>query len=381
MVNSDDWSNKTSDYLAEVIRQGSPDEVNAAIVELRSRLDRSLHHYLAKKLPFDWVEDIMQEIWDAFQKAARIKAFSEGAENYLWGIARRKRASSAGTLRQERSIETDSAPIDTDSLSFEPEEDVYWEQRQLLHRFLFVKSSISDCQRFIWLLRKQLELPSSVVRRLTGKTIGTIDTAVYSAQKRIGKYFKSEEYYIDLACREMGVTVGGRRLPDAAPVIERFAEMVVPRLTEDEVKTGGLDSRDFYNEFSVSLIATWTHDDTTAPGDKDLHIILKRHSDGREYMAAINLDNDNIAFKPQVFSRFRDPYAELKLMDVFASEHKIGRLIPSIMMIDRLPQRRAEPEEVFSSITLMHLDSKSKSTEVLKTQPVYPKLMDDNDIS
>src|SRR6266496_3593612 len=103
----DSWtSTKTDEGLVEtwVKADGVEKEVAGQILDERYR--RKLTSYVSHRLPYDWVEATVQNIWEDFYGYVKLKPIKSGVGQLLFGIARNVRADAVDRLTQERQIES-----------------------------------------------------------------------------------------------------------------------------------------------------------------------------------------------------------------------------------------------------------------------------------
>jgi DNA-directed RNA polymerase specialized sigma24 family protein len=156
----DSWSAKKSDeQLAEVLRGDNRDDIEIATLLLRDRYQTKLIGYVGKKLPYDWVEDITQDIWAAFYNYVRVEGVRKGVSNLLWRIARNKRADAVERRRCEINIESDiplAEYIDDVRIGgvepFAEELLEERERRQQVHQLPLIPV-LSDCQALVFMMR------------------------------------------------------------------------------------------------------------------------------------------------------------------------------------------------------------------------------------
>ncbi len=232
------YDSKTPEILLiEAIRDkdADTDEQSCAMQELLQRYQHSLSNFVRMSLPNDWVEDVIQDIWEGIIKEIRVEGVRKGFSNLLYTIARNTRADAVETLTIERKIEADIPLSNLRGKSAEENSDDLWGQKQILHNLLFKKSYLSDCQRVLWLLKEKLDIPSSIVARLTGKNISNVDVATHNAKKKIKRYFNGKEYYIDLATLETKDHLSHSHQQYTKIIVERFSNSIQPNFTPEEL--------------------------------------------------------------------------------------------------------------------------------------------------
>src|SRR6266487_5922454 len=232
------YDSKTPEILLiEAIRDkdADTDEQSCAMQELLQRYQHSLSNFVRMSLPNDWVEDVIQDIWEGIIKEIRVEGVRKGFSNLLYTIARNTRADAVEALTIERKIEADIPLSNLRGKSAEENSDDLWGQKQILHNLLFKKSYLSDCQRVLWLLKEKLDIPSSIVARLTGKNISNVDVATHNAKKKIKRYFNGKEYYIDLATLETKDHLSHSHQQYTKIIVERFSNSIQPNFTPEEL--------------------------------------------------------------------------------------------------------------------------------------------------
>lgn len=254
------WAGKTDEWLVEVLRRGGGEEVDAALSVLQSRHRQQLKRYIRRRLPADWVEDVLQEVWLAFYLQSQQTEIREVAA-YLQAIARNKRADAVNKLVAEKSIENDE-PL-PDMLVVESVEETLRKEEEELPRDLalefsqllpFADSVLSDCQRVFWALRQLHDYPTRVVSRLLGKQVNNIDRQVSYARQRLTNYMRTEEFQTLLATQELPTSLHFDPLPEANVVVEMFSNQVTSQMTEDELRPLGLSPQEFQQHYTVTLI-------------------------------------------------------------------------------------------------------------------------------
>jgi len=203
-ITYDSLSKDIDEKLSEIIRTGDDDERNIAMTVLYERHKVKVFRMISKKLPDDWVDDVVQETWKDFYRYVRVEPLREekGVEKLLSTIASRKRATAVDTLKVEKCVEN-GIPLEDFPIEPADGDDEWSELKQSLRQFIFVKSQISDCQRLIFTLRTYFGYSSAVISRLTGKSITNIDALVSITRKKFSDYYTSKQHYINLAYREL----------------------------------------------------------------------------------------------------------------------------------------------------------------------------------
>lgn len=345
----DSWSAKKSDgQLVDVLKAEDQRDKDLAARILQERYHPKLLRYVSKKLPYDWVEDVTQEIWAGFYKYVRLEEIKEGVSNLLWTIARNKRADAVERLKIERLIEYDIPPngivgkFERGVVERPIEEFIHeWGKMQFLCQVPFIDSLLTDCQRVLWVLRETLGYPSPMVTRLTGKNTQTIYSALYSARKRVANYYSGEDYHLGLALQELN----GAEYPVLAQkptfFVERVANPTPPQLTPDELEPLGLTVKDFQTKYVTSLALSHGYEEGELSEIGHLCVLLtrrfewetmqemiKRLSLGQvdvdhlwsrmpeEYMLTADVDGESIILTPQRYIQFfPDSEAELHKME------------------------------------------------------------------
>ncbi|MCA9910818.1 MAG: hypothetical protein KC519_19315, partial [Anaerolineae bacterium] len=118
----------------------------------------------------------------------------------------------------------------------------------------FVDSVLSDCQRVLWMLVRMLEHPQTVVSRLLGKDYSTTRSEYRHARNKLLRYLQSTEFQHVLEYGELPKALHFEPQREASVVVDRFAHMTTPQLTEDELKPLGLSVDEFQQHYVASII-------------------------------------------------------------------------------------------------------------------------------
>ncbi|MCB0107398.1 MAG: hypothetical protein KDE53_15870, partial [Caldilineaceae bacterium] len=222
------------------------------------------------KLPYDWVENTVQDIWVGFYRS--VQAHNGEIQNvggYLYGVTRNKIADAVRKLTRERAIEYDSATEDdTESdarlfgVEVAAEEAVYRLEEDIVAKIEleftqlvpFVDAVLSDCQRVVWMLVRMLNVPRNVVNRLLGKSYSKASKEYRNAHNALLDYFQSREFQHVLEYGELPKSLQFEPQREASVVVNRFAHMTTPLLTEDELKPLGLSVKEFQQHYVASII-------------------------------------------------------------------------------------------------------------------------------
>lgn len=259
--------NRSDGWLLDVLRGDDLTDVDAAMRALQARYRNKVRSYLARKLPPQWLDDIEQKIWLDIYRQARIREIRDLAA-YLGGMMRNVRAREVSKRRDERACEMDfdaEAPSDniahwTSSPSIEEQlaaDEAYMvqtHQLDLLQQLPFIDLELSDCQRVYWLLRAIYRYPSKVVGRLLGRSVNNIDVQTKKSRTLLKQYFASDAFQAALAQAQLPQVWTPRPNPQSGVVVERFAEAIVPQLSEDELKPLGLTQAELQQHYVASLI-------------------------------------------------------------------------------------------------------------------------------
>lgn len=267
-----DWSEKPDIWLTDALQSEQPDEVESALSAFQAKYRMQLERYVRRSLPFDWVEDVLQEIWVGFYRRARVERIENSAA-LLKRIAQHKRADAVRRLYAERAIESDQpAPEDADDDRFgvvasveeilAHAEQRWVEEQQLDHlaQAPFLESMFSDCERVLWILRAFYDYPSRVISRLLGKQVNNVDSQYRYARKRLLHYFQSEEFALALAQPTLPGILAYALEKQASFVVDRFAQQVTPQFALDELKPLGLTPETFQEQYVISLMMPWWYE-------------------------------------------------------------------------------------------------------------------------
>lgn len=302
----DTWKNKTDVWLAEVIRQGDSAEASdQAMRILQERFQQRLQSYVAQKLPYDWVEEVVQEVWLGFYRYVKVKEIKQDVPNLLWGIARRKRADAVAKLTAERNIEQNLLPSDELTVEQQSSIDIpihdliiNKEDRQFIRQIPFT-SVLSDCERVLWVLRENYEYPVAIVSRLTGKNSQNIYSSLYNARKRVSKYLKSEDHDVWLANRfdEENLHPQERK-----PIIslEQFSDLLVPVFSTDELQSLGVTAEAFATNYQVSVALPLLHQSGMLSEVGQLNLVLHHPDRQSKAIVGVDVDEDSILLSPKL---------------------------------------------------------------------------------
>jgi DNA-directed RNA polymerase specialized sigma24 family protein len=249
----DSWSASKSDLqLVEVLKGEDPQDRDLAMQILHDRYEGRLKCYVWEKLPTDWVDDAVQDTWEAFYNYVRVKEVREGVSNLLFGIARSRQADTWKRLCRETAIEDD---IDSavkggpamreieEQLAefFGDEQKLLWEkQKEFLPHVPYTPFLLAPCERVFWRLREELGFSTDVISKITGRTEGTVNQTLFRARKKVADYLWSEEFEHYVANQELKPAVHSTVTPEPGLIIECFAKPKTPWFTPDEVKPLGL---------------------------------------------------------------------------------------------------------------------------------------------
>lgn len=265
----DNWEIKSDAWLLQALCSADVDDQNRSINQLQHRYGWQVTKRVHAKLPPEWVEEVMQEIWQGFYRSVRSNQGNiSNVGSYLNRITQHRIADAVERLTRERSIEYGGGPskdeIDIEELgeTLSAEEDVMRDeelavartQLEFVQLVPFVDAVLSDCQRVLWLLTRLLDYPQTVVSRLMGKNYGTIRSEYRHARNRVLRYFRSAEFGYLLQESQLPKSLRFEPQREASVVVERFAEMTTPYLTPDELKPLGLTPAEFEQEYVASLI-------------------------------------------------------------------------------------------------------------------------------
>jgi DNA-directed RNA polymerase specialized sigma24 family protein len=291
----DYWmATKSDEFLVGAWIRGDSGDSRLAQQVLHDKYKTMLERRIRKTLwkagvdnPQDWIDDVSQETWIAFDVCVRVerKQITKGPGQLLWGIAGKKALFKARQLRNEHKFENDE-PLSDQITTVGADEIMeasikYEEGRKLLLQLPFL-AQLSDCQRVAWMLQLLYKFSPSVVARLMDKKRGVIDTHFSVANSRILEYKLSEEF----EQYSGGVVLQRDNYYDryaaewAGFFVERLSEPVTIQLTPEELKPLGLTCEEFRTHYVTSLILPGPSDRILTSKYQDpLYVLLTRKSD------------------------------------------------------------------------------------------------------
>ena len=314
---------KSDEELLAALRGEDPQEIDLAMQTLQTKYGDMVKNYAYKMVKWHtWVEpdDIVQESFIGFYKYVRGKNVKKGVRSLLMGIAHNKCVDALKKQEHERKLENDIP------LSEQTDVEEYLEREELsesIEQLPFI-SPLSDCQRVVLVMRGLYQYSPRVVARLMGKSRGTIDSHFSAANKRVEVYLKSEEYELDIASKDWPRAASYAEIQKPSLVVERFANLITPRFTSEELKPLGLAIEEFRANYVASVMLPWEPPQKGKPGYlsmvltrrqdlESMQSMLKRLSKDRknpdelspeECLLKVDIDNKNIVLTVEQMVEF-----------------------------------------------------------------------------
>lgn len=277
---SGNWDRKSEEWLLSALKSESEEDVNQAIETLRQQFGPQIRRAVRAKVPSDWVDDVVQDVWIGFYQrvvSGQVK-IQTSIGPYLSGITRYKIADAAEQLNHENIIECDlddelerDASKLWDGVDASEAEDTYQRQEELViartqmafvELVPYVDKVLSDCQRVLWSLVRMHEMAEKDVSRLLGKKYSTIRSQYRHSRNKLVKYFQGQDFEALLQTGQLPKRLQFHPYREASVVVERFAEMTAPEFTEDELKPLGLAPKEFIENYTASIITPrWFSDE------------------------------------------------------------------------------------------------------------------------
>jgi len=321
--NIDNVSEKSEEGIIKALRGEDPEEIDLAMRTLESEYGSQIKNYALKMVRWHrWVkpDDIVQEAFVGFYKYVRGKEVKKGVRPLLMSIAHNKCVDALKRQERERKFENNI------SLPEQMGTEEYIERMEL-NQFvgqLPFTSPLSDCQRVILVMRGLFLYSPLVVARLMGKSRGTIDTHLSDANKRVKEYLNSEDYKLDLASQKWPSAASYAVTQKPKLIVERFANLITPQFTPEELKPLGLTVEEFQANYVASILLPWEPQEKGKPGYlsmvltrrqdlESMQAMLKQLSRARtepdllspeECLLKVDIDNDNIVLTVEQMLEF-----------------------------------------------------------------------------
>lgn len=259
------WIAQTDDWLLEAWRKEDQPERNIAATIVEARYRKELTDYVRRKLPEDWVEDTVQDVWVEFWAYLKTHETRVGLPQLLiGGIGHNVRVDAVKKLVRERQIEagilTEKAPntFQLARLADEIQElrslEIAKQRVAFLRELPREERLLSDCQWVMWKLCKNFLFPSPEVARLMGKSTGVVYSSVSAAKQRLQGHIRAQDFsYVS----ENGTTARSREVGGSdvgsGPIFDWFSAPLLPQLTPEELKPLSLTHEELHAEYHVSL--------------------------------------------------------------------------------------------------------------------------------
>jgi DNA-directed RNA polymerase specialized sigma24 family protein len=302
---SDAW------LVAALLSEDENDSATAAhaIVEMHGP---DLLRYLNRKLPKDWAEQGLAEVWLAFFETLQRSGLKTTIGQLLGGIAQKRRADLVDQLTRERRFEADlpyelAGAADVE-LSVEDEEIENYRVG-----VAYGESVLTSCEQMLWALAVQYGFSNDVISRIVGKSRDTLNTHFSNAHQKVKAQIRAADY-APPTWRANPFPVKDRPDTERAVIIENFESWFLPSLTPEEIKPLGMPAAELQRDYSALLIVPrWQGPEAheTAYGNLSLLLVrqdaqaawrkqvgrIRRHPDAKRYRfpeaCLVNLDVDN----------------------------------------------------------------------------------------
>lgn len=313
------FSSRTDEQLAEILRVGDRNDREIAFTILVERHERRLRKSLARKMPKDWVDDVLQQVWLNFDLYSRRKELSN-VGGLLTTLAERRRIDELMKGADEEAIELDRFIMrDSDErLVWEgssPEDVLARQQEQLEREYQidyvaiapFIEHQLSSCQRVIWTLNQTYQFPAEVISRLFEKA--ATYSHVYNTRKKLMAYFSSDEFKMLMDHKEDLIALDYSNAHTASFVVDIFSEPTTPNLTPDELKPLGLSLKEFKEFYDVSIMLPRWYENQLVLNTSPPSLLLVRKEDRQDWLANIialakDPDLDDFLFPRCCFLKF-----------------------------------------------------------------------------
>jgi len=205
---------------------------------------------------------------------------------YLGGIARNKRADKVTFLAKENRLEED-VPDFEDGIGDEEggfeDESGNGAMRDYLVALPYGSSLLTPCQRMLWALTSQHNLPIATASRILGKSSETLHAHISAARKAVKKHVNLNDLPPKV-WEDNPFPTNNQKLPDDAVIIENFSSWFLPRLTEDEAAPLGLPPDELAEHYSALLVVPrWKSDEGNDTEYGGLDLLLVRNEDHAQW--------------------------------------------------------------------------------------------------